>query len=187
MVNHPNNIDEFFKQSLTNAELVNGSTTWGALKMKLISRSFLKFNPYTLNIYYVLPAFAAIMISYNVYKNYKPIDLNENFSEEFILNEPSVLNSENTISVLSTSKNSVSKNVYSNEHVMVEREELIEISMETIELTDFSNPKDSYISEIQRISTVSSQIENDYESDSTKEEVVVKKKYKKKSRPLKMH
>lgn len=187
MVNHPKNIDEFFKQSLSNAELAHGKTTWGALRGELIAKSFLKFNPYTVNVYYVLPVIAAIVISLSVYNNYKPKDLIEDFSEEFVYSEPVSNTNSNVISVKAQSVKTINTNVYSNDHVGVEREDVVEITMETIELSDFSSQLETYEGEIKQMNSAPTQIVDSYEQDIVTEEIVVKKKSKKKSRPLKMH
>lgn len=187
MVNHPKNIDEFFKQSLSNVELSEGKTTWGSLKGELIAKSFLKFNPYTVNIYYVIPVIAAAIISFSVYNNHKSIDLIEDFSEEFVYSEPEGNSNSNVISVKAETVKTLNSNVYTNNHVTIEREEVVEITMETIELSDISTQLETYDGEIKQINSAPSQIVDCYEQDSVQEEVIVKKKSKKKSRPLKMH
>lgn len=198
MVNEPKNIDEFFKQSLTNYEIPTKRNEWESIKTKVAIKSFFKFNPYTLNIYYLVPVITAALASFLLFDD----STIEGFSEleekvEFISAKPTEFTE--TYIVPAETIKEINTTSYSQGQVIIEREEVIQMEMtvEAIELTYQQELKDSYIQTITTIDSAPAELvfeEDDIEMLSTddtvpleKEKIFKKKKSRKKSRPLKMH
>ena len=72
MSNEIENIEKLFRQKMSNHSVSSPDIEWMALERKLKFRNFMKFSPYTINIYYsVVIAFMLTVSGYAAVTNFK--------------------------------------------------------------------------------------------------------------------
>lgn len=194
MGNASNKIDEYFKQSLENYEMEADQSAWSKVKAKLAVRSFFVFNPYKVNIYYLIPVIAASLVfSLFIPDKYDSI-IHKEGDQTFVYQESEAneLKSKNQQEVVE-----IVRTVYTSEQVMIEREETVKISIAPTELAPFASVKNFQKSTITSPESAPSQIVEDEpnevldKGDKVVEDKIESRtkrwKYRKRRKPIKMH